>query len=96
MNQNSNKILSEIKINQLLLYTRNQADRARRRGTSRAVIDELIILLLLHAGLKPNELCNLKIKDLPVTHSENSIWICNSKQKISRKVKISEELVNLI
>lgn len=96
MKRKKQKFLSEVEVNKLILYIKKQADRARRRGTSRAVIDELIVLLLLQTGLRPNELCNLKIKDLPISHNEKSIWIRNSKQKISREVMISEELMSLI
>ena len=89
------KVLTEQEVNKLLLYVSSQADKARRKGTSRAIIDELLIHLLLYAGLRPNELCDLRIKDLPIIHNQNSIWIRNSKNDILRKIIIPEELINL-
>lgn len=88
------KFLSDKEVQQLLFYAKKQADSARKRGTSRAVIDEIIIFLFLKAGLKPTELCKLQIKDLPVTRGENSIWIRNT-DKV-RKVSISSELAELL
>jgi integrase/recombinase XerD len=74
---------------------KDRADTARKRGTSRAVIDELIVLLLLNTGLRTNELCGLKIKDLPVMHNEKTIWI-RKKNKITRKVEVPEDLIELL
>ena len=93
--QSKQKILLDKEVQQLLLYIKNQADSARKRGTSRAIIDELIIFFLLKAGLRPDELCKLQIKDLPVIHGEQFIWIRNGKE-IIRKVLISKYFVELL
>ena len=43
---NTQKYLSEAEFRKLLSYVKGRADLARRKGASRAVVDELIILLL--------------------------------------------------
>lgn len=93
--RSKHKILSEKEVQQLLSYVMSQADSARKRGTSRAVVDETITLLFFEAGLRPKELCELKIEDLPVMSGENSIWIRNA-DKVVRKVSISNELAELL
>ena len=93
--QNKRKFLSDKEVQKLLSYVKNQADSARRRGTSRAIIDEIIVLLLTKEGLRSSELCKLQIKDLPVIHGEQFIWIRNEKEVI-RKIPISKELVELL
>jgi integrase len=90
------KFLTEEESRHLLSYVKNQADSARKTGASRAVVDEIIINMLLIGGLRANELCSLQIKDLPVIHGENSIWIRNTDEQVIRKVSISAEFVELL
>jgi integrase/recombinase XerD len=94
--QSKRKFLSENEFQQLLSYVKSQADSARKRGTSRAIVDEIIVLLLIKVGLRPNELCELQIKDLPVIHDENSIWIRNTNEDVVRRVLVSKELADLL
>ena len=96
MKRNTQKYLSEAKFRKLLSYVKNQADIARRRGASRAVIDELIILLLARAGLRANELCALKIKDLPLKNGEDALWIRNQTGDIIRKVETTSDVSELL
>ena len=90
------KFLTDEEFQILRDYIKNQADLARKKGASRAVIDELIINMLLIAGLKANELCSLQIRDTPAIHGENCICIRNENQQVIRKVSISPEFVSLI
>ena len=50
------KFLSHEELQKLLLHVKKQADLARERGTTRAVIDEIIIQLLANVGLRANEM----------------------------------------
>ena len=93
--QNKRKFLSDKEVRKLLSYVKSQADSARRRGTYRAIIDEIIVLMLVKEGLRSSELCKLQIKDLPIVNSENYIWI-RDKNKVVRKIPISKELVELL
>ncbi len=89
------KYLSEPEVQKLLSYIKSQADSARKRGTSRAVVDEIIVLLLIKAGLRSNELCVLQIQDLPIIHGGKSVWIRNTNEVV-RKVSISNEVIELL
>jgi len=91
-NQNGRKHLSAAELGAVLSYARTRADLSRQKGTTRAVVDELIVLLLAAAGLRPHELCSLRIGDLPGTHGEMALWIRDTTGGIGRKVHISEDL----
>jgi integrase len=86
--RNTRKYLSEAELRKLLSYVKGQADHARKKGASRAVVDELITQLLARAGLRPNEICSLKIEDLPLHNGEDTLWIRNKTGDILRKVEI--------
>jgi integrase/recombinase XerD len=94
--QKKRKFLSEEEFHNLLSYVKEQADFARKKGASRAVIDEIIINMLLIGGLRAKELCSLRIRDIPVIHGENSIWIRNSDEQVIRKILITEEFIDLL
>lgn len=91
-NQNGRKHLSTAELGAILSYVRTQADLARQKGTTRAVVDELIVLLLAGAGLRPHELGALRIGDLPGTHGETALWIRDASGGVARKVNIREDL----
>ncbi|MDD5011818.1 MAG: site-specific integrase [Phycisphaerae bacterium] len=86
------KYLSEEQLKKLRQYVKDRADLARARGSSRAVVDELIVDFLVNTGLRASELCNLNIEDLPMIHGKDCIWVRDGKGKISRAVDISEKL----
>jgi len=85
----SNKYLSDVQLEKLLQYVKNKADLARQRGSTRAIIDEVIILLLVDAGLRAGELCCLNIRDLPVEHGENVILVLDDEGNLTRDVRIT-------
>ncbi len=91
-NQKGRKRLSEVELGVVLSYVKTRADVARQKGTTRAVVDELIVLLLARAGLRPHELCALRIGDLPETRGETVLWIRDTNRGVARKVNISEDL----
>jgi len=86
------KFLTDTQLRRLRQYVKDMADLARQRGSSRAIIDELIVELLVNTGLRASELCDLNIGDLPVSHGKDSIWIRNGKGKVTRTVDIPESL----
>jgi len=91
-NRKSRQYLSAAELAAVLSYVRTRADLARQKGTRRAVVDELIVLLLAGAGLRPHELCALRIGDLPGTNDETALWIRDAKGGVARKVNIREDL----
>jgi integrase/recombinase XerD len=90
------KFLSETDLQTLLQYVKKQADLAREKGTTRAIVDEMIILLLARVGLRAKELQALKIKDLPIDNGERVLKIRNAAGRILRAVDISEDMVQLL
>lgn len=92
----TSKYLSEAQLKKLLLYVKNKADLARQNGTTRAIVDELIVLLLTNAGLRAGELCNLNIRDLPVSHGENALWVRDAESNVGRKIDISSQILNYL
>ncbi len=85
--------LSEPQVQRLLSHIRQGADRARRDGNTRAVVDELIVLSLLHAGLRAQELCALRIADTPAHGDKPQLHIRNCSGPSTRVVHIPQELV---
>ena len=90
------KYLSKLQQRKLLSYVRAQADLGRARGSKRALVDELLSQLLIKAGLRADEVCSLCLRDLPVCHGKNSIWIHNGKGNVSRTVEIPQTLTKAI
>jgi integrase len=91
-NQDRRKFLSRKELRKLLSYVRDQADLARKRGTTRAVVDELIFLLLARAGLRTHEVCGLRIEDLPTGHGRNVLQIRDTAGGIVREVDIHADM----
>ena len=59
--------LSKEDIDRLVSYVEEKAVSARRRGTKRGIIDELIILIFVHTGIRPGELCELNINNMKIS-----------------------------
>ncbi len=85
--------LSQVQVQRLLSHIQQRADRARRDGNTRAVVDEIIVLTLLHAGLRAQELCALRIEDTPAHHDKPQLHIRNTSGISTRVVHIPQELV---
>ncbi|HUW20522.1 MAG TPA: tyrosine-type recombinase/integrase [Sedimentisphaerales bacterium] len=88
--------LSEAQLNSLLGYVKGKAELARKKGTTRAIFDELIILLLVNTGLRARELCNLNIADVPTSHGRNAIWVRDSQGNVTRAVDVDAETARSI
>ena len=84
------KYLTEQQQRRLLAYVKAQADIARFRNTTRAIINEMIVMLFLNTGLRARELCDLRLRDLPVTHGKKMIFVRTGKGKTVRIVEISD------
>ena len=86
------RCLSETELERLLAYVQEKADMARRRGTTRAVIDEVLVLLLVNAGLRATELCNLTIADLVTEHNRSTLRVRDASGNVSRAVGVTWEM----
>ena len=86
------KYLSKDEERRLKKYVKDQADLARARNSTRGVINEMVITVLLKSGLRAIELCNLRLKDLPTHHGKDVIHIRDGKGDVSRTVYIPNTL----
>lgn len=84
------KYLTEQQQKRLLAYVKAQGDIARFKNTTRAIVDEMLVMLFLNTGLRASELCNLRLRDLPVTHGKKMIFVRTGKGKTVRVVEISD------
>lgn len=90
------KPLSEMQQKKLIAYVRDKATAARMHGNMRAIIDELIVDLLLEAGLKPGELCDLCLEDTPAFRADKSIAVRSERGHKARAIPISQETADRI
>ena len=63
-----------------------------RRGSRRAATNQLVVELLLGSGLRAAELCNLQVRDLPMSHGKDVIYVRDGKGQISRSIEIPHVL----
>lgn len=85
--------LSKAQEQELLAHVRNRADQARLDGATRAVVDELILSILLHAGLRAQELCALRIVDTPAHHGKMELHVGGRTDAAQRSVSIPEDMI---
>jgi integrase/recombinase XerD len=73
-----------------------EADSAREKTKhiNRAVINEMLVILLAETGLRAAEICNLKFKDLPSFHGKQEIDVRSGKGNKDRTIGISQFLKN--
>jgi integrase len=90
------RYLLDAELEKLLLYIREKADLARRRGTTRAVIDEAIVLLLLNTGLRPSELCNLNIADSITEHGRKVIMVRDASGNVPRAINVTGDIAEYL
>ena len=86
-----NKYLPDAQLNKLLQFVKKQADLARETGATRAVVDELIVLLLAGTGIRPKEFCNLRIRDFHLQNGEDTLCIPDANGHSVRQIDISPE-----
>ena len=76
---------------------RRAADsRARGERYSRAITNEMSVLLLAETGLRAAEALNLRMDDLPCCHGHNEVFVREGKGRYPRSVGISSFLAERI
>jgi hypothetical protein len=88
--------LSEIELRTLLGHVGQKAELARQNGTKRAIVDELMILLLVKGGLRASELCALNIGDIYMNHGDGVISIRDAKGEVLRSVVIDGTMLSRV
>lgn len=86
------KYLTIEEVQQLRQFVKDQADRVRNRGSTRALMDELIVELLIQTGLRSEELCHLILRDLPTFHGKDSVLVRKKKGHEPRVILVNPSL----
>jgi integrase len=73
-------------------FVKAEADAARARSPylCRAIINEMLLILMAETGLRASEICNLKLKHLPSYHGKPVIEVECGKGQKPRTVGVSE------
>ncbi len=80
----------------LLSYVRRKGDTARQSGGTRAIVDELAIMLLVHAGLRAEELCALRVVDTSACHGRPQVCVHRGAKGGDRIVEIPADVAQVI
>jgi len=86
------KYLTTEEIKRLRQTVRKGAERARRRGTIRGLVNEMLIELMLESGLRAEEVCHLQLRDLPTYHGKDVILVRHGRGDVLRTVNIKKAL----
>ncbi len=87
----NNSPLNEFEMGQLFSYIRTQASMARRKGTTRPIVNELVFELICNAGLRPKEMCQLNIGDTPVCLNRSVINVRSEEKHRAREISIPDK-----
>jgi len=90
------KYLNGTQVKRLHSYCKRKARKAQLNHCRRAVVNEMLIDLLLNTGLRPSELCQLQMRDLPHCHGKPVVNVRKGKGCIQRSVQISKKLTRRI
>jgi site-specific recombinase XerD len=88
--------LNESQVTLLMKHIHEEADNARRNGNIRTVIDEIVVVLLLHTGVMAQELPEILIRDTPIHHHEEALYIGRKKGKKGRRIPLDHETTQMI
>lgn len=88
----STDYLSVEQFAEVMGFVKVEADEARARSPylCRAVMNEMLLILMAETGLRASEICNLKLKNLPSYHGKPMIEVECGKGQKPRTVGVSE------
>jgi integrase len=88
----STEYLSLEQFAEVIHLVKAEADEARAKNPylCRAVVNEMLIILMAETGLRASEICNLKLKNLPSYHGKPMIEVECGKGQKPRAVGVSE------
>ncbi len=92
----STDYLSSEQFAKILCYLVRKADidRKRTQTLTRAILNEMLVILLAETGLRASEVVNLRLHNLPVYHGKPEIEVVAGKGNEDRTVGVSEYLVD--
>lgn len=78
----------------IMEVVRSEADAARAKSKyiNRAVLNELLVIVMVESGLRVSEICNLRLKSLPSYHGQQFIEVLDGKGEKDRTVAVSDLL----
>ncbi|GEM_PF-2160714 len=79
---------------QIMEVLQNDADptNTKNKHLNRAVLNEMLVIVMVESGLRVSEVCNLRLKSLPSYHGHKSLEVLNAKGEKDRTVGISDLL----
>ena len=82
----SNDYLSVEQFAKVIRFVKTEADKARAQSPylCRAVVNEMLIILMAETGLRASEICNLKLKNLPSYHGKPEIELVCGKPRFEK------------
>ena len=88
----STDYLSVEQFAEVMSFVKAEADTARAKSPylCRAIINEMLLILMAETGLRASEICNLKLKNLPSHHGKPVIEVECGKGQKPRTVGVSE------
>ncbi|MDD5328067.1 MAG: site-specific integrase [Phycisphaerae bacterium] len=75
------------------IISKADIDRKRTQAQTRAILNEMLIILLAETGLRASEAVNLKLRNLPSYHGKPEIEVEEGKGNKDRTIGISDYLV---
>lgn len=92
----STDYLSVEQFAEVINFVKSEADAVRAKSPylCRAVINEMLLILMAETGLRASEICNLKLKNPPAYHGKPVIEVECGKGQKPRTVGISEWFVS--
>ena len=90
----STDYLSSEQFAKILCYVVKKADSDRKRTQTltRAILNEMLIIFAVETGLRPSEVVNVKLNNLPLYHGKLEIEVFDGKGNKDRTVGISKYL----
>lgn len=71
-------------------------ETAPARHVTRAVLNQMLLILFVESGLRVSEICNLRLRCLPWFSGKRAIQVVDGKGKKNRTVVISQSLTDIL
>ncbi|MGA2093107.1 MAG: site-specific integrase [Sedimentisphaerales bacterium] len=90
------KYLTIEQVNTLRQSVCIEAERARQNGSRRGLVNWMLIELMLETGLRAEEVCCLKLEDMPTYHGKDVVRVRHGKGDVLRTVNVKQSMKDKI
>lgn len=90
------KYLTIEQVNTLRQSVCIEADRARKNGSRRGLVNWMLVELMLETGLRAEEICYLELRDMPTHHGKDAILVRRGKGDVLRVVDVKRSMKSKI